>query len=168
MDTQLTPLSLPSLRPMPQPGRVSRRGGSGPCWKSPRKERHGITSRGSQSQSIATSNSHHLTAVKRLCSFLRKVSHPCFLLFSHSPQGQRNHNADSQWKKSQTASLSCLSFPTPKTHQLPPHDQRSWTAALKENPGAGRGLFPAVSGSPQGRDVTAQSALPARPRLCTS
>ena len=165
-------MSFPSLgTPVPRPCPGNGRGGSGPCWKSLREEREGTVPLvlnhkvlPGPTPIMQLLSSPYLSLLRILATLLSPP--PRLLSRLEKPQSRQ-----SQWKKVPIVQLLCLSFPIPKTHQLPPHDLlwlRPWTAAARENPRSGCRLFPAASGSPEGRDVTARSACPAQPRPHTS
>lgn len=179
MATQLTPASLPSpSRPVPHPGLVNRRGGLRAWWKSPRKESDGSTCLFPHLPALDHGEPPNVTPTtpQLRSSFTLTPREGQPALFPPPPpssQGQRDRNTDGHdGKRSKRPSSHAAVSPslrlTSYLSTICLDSQRSWTTAPGENPGVVQGLFLAASGSPAGRDGTARSARPARPRQCTS
>lgn len=123
------------------------------------------------SLSVPKPSSHHPAALKPSLSF---PGRPATLAPASSPtplKAKETQSRQSQWKKIQITQLSCLGFPMLRLTSflfMSCFDSEILDSCAEGESRAGRGLFPAASGSPEGRDVTAQSACPAQPELCTS
>lgn len=123
MDTQPTPVSLPSLgTPLPHPCPINRRGGCRPCWKPPREQRESITPLvlhhkvlPGPTPIMQLSSSPYLSFFGMLATLLPPP--PPLLSRLEKPQSR-----ESQWEKVPIVQLLCLSFPILKTHQLTPHN----------------------------------------------